>query len=144
MAWAPCVQTCNPNVAQEGSRSETLIVGFPLAARTRANAAPASWPSRGRFFQVGPSRSGILADRFLANRGSAPRTKRGAVGVPSRRPHAAALLFHHATPQAWYGASVFWARKLAALEGKEAAIGHRQIKRHGTRRGIVEIVLKES
>ena len=36
--------------------------------------------------------------------------------------------------------SVFWLRRLTALGGEEQAIAGWQIKRDGTRRGIVEIV----
>jgi predicted nucleotidyltransferase len=50
------------------------------------------------------------------------------------------LLFDHASAQAHFGASVFWLRRLAALGGEEQAIAGWQIKRDGTRRGIVEIV----
>jgi hypothetical protein len=52
----------------------------------------------------------------------------------------AALLFDHAAAQAYFGASVFWVRRLAALGGENAAIGYWQIKRDGSRRGIVEVV----
>jgi hypothetical protein len=52
----------------------------------------------------------------------------------------ARLLFDHASAQAHFGASVFWLRRLAALGGEEQAIAGWQIKRDGTRRGIVEIV----
>jgi hypothetical protein len=50
------------------------------------------------------------------------------------------LLFDHASAQAHFGASVFWLQRLAALGGEEQAIAGWQIKRDGTRRGIVEIV----
>lgn len=52
----------------------------------------------------------------------------------------AAILFNHSWAQAYFGASVFWLRCLAALGGEQAAIEHRQIKRDGTRRGIVEVI----
>jgi len=35
---------------------------------------------------------------------------------------------------------VFWLRRLAAFGGEEQAISEWQIKRDGTRRGIIEIV----
>jgi hypothetical protein len=53
---------------------------------------------------------------------------------------AARPLFTHAAAQAWFGASVFWLRRLAALGGEQAALEHWQAKRGGGRRGIVEIV----
>lgn len=52
----------------------------------------------------------------------------------------ARLLFHHAAAQAHFGASVFWLRVLAALDGEQAVIEHWQITRDGGRRGIVEII----
>lgn len=52
----------------------------------------------------------------------------------------ARVLFDHAAAQAHFGASVFWLRRLAALGSEEQAIGGWQIKRDGTRRGIIEIV----
>jgi hypothetical protein len=56
----------------------------------------------------------------------------------------AAILFNHSWAQAYFGASVFWLRRLAALGGERAAIEHWQIKRDGTRRGIVEVILDDS
>ena len=41
-----------------------------------------------------------------------------------------------------FGGSIFWVRKLAALGGEQTAIEHWQIKRDGTQRCIVEIVLE--
>jgi hypothetical protein len=52
------------------------------------------------------------------------------------------LLFGHATAQAHFGASVFWLRRAAALGGEEAAIEHWQVKRDGSRRGVIEIVVE--
>jgi hypothetical protein len=51
----------------------------------------------------------------------------------------AKLLFEHSSAQDHFGCSVFWVRRLAALGGERAAIEDWQIKRDGTRRGIVEI-----
>jgi hypothetical protein len=56
----------------------------------------------------------------------------------------AAILFDHAAAQAYFGASVFWLRRLAVLGDENDAIGHWQIKRDGTRRGIVEVVADDS
>lgn len=56
----------------------------------------------------------------------------------------ARLLFDHTAAQTRFGASVFWLRRLAALEGEERALTDWQVKRDGDRRGIVEIVLEES
>jgi hypothetical protein len=50
-----------------------------------------------------------------------------------------AVLFDHLAAQNYAGASVFWLRRLAALDGEHAAVEHWQIKRGGGRRGIVEI-----
>lgn len=52
----------------------------------------------------------------------------------------ARLLFEHAAAQAHFGASIFWIRRLAALNGEQATIEHWQIKRDGNQRGIVEII----
>lgn len=49
-------------------------------------------------------------------------------------------IFDHMTAHNYEGASVFWLRRAAALGGEEAAIEHWQIKRDGTKRGIVEVV----
>jgi hypothetical protein len=50
-----------------------------------------------------------------------------------------ALLFDHLAAQAHFGCSVFWVRRMGALGGEQASITDWQIKRDGTRRGIVEI-----
>ena len=52
----------------------------------------------------------------------------------------ARLIFDHAAAQAHFGASIFWIRRLAALNGEQATIEHWQIKRDGNQRGIVEII----
>jgi len=52
----------------------------------------------------------------------------------------AALIFDHIVAQNYEGASIFWIRRLAALEGEEAAVEYWQLKRDGTKRGIVEVV----
>lgn len=44
------------------------------------------------------------------------------------------------TVEAEEGASIFWIRRLAALEGEEAAVEYWQLKRDGTKRGIVEVI----
>ena len=56
----------------------------------------------------------------------------------------ARVLFDHAAAQAYFGASVFWLRRLAALGGEEQAIAGWQIKRDGTCRGIIEIVEEQT
>ncbi len=49
-------------------------------------------------------------------------------------------LFDHAIAQARYGASIFWIRPgLLIGESLESFIAHWQLKRDGTRRGIVEV-----
>lgn len=50
-----------------------------------------------------------------------------------------AILFDHLAAQNFAGASVFWLRRVAALGGEQAAIEDWQIKRDGTRRGVVEV-----
>jgi hypothetical protein len=52
----------------------------------------------------------------------------------------ARFLFDHTMAQSYFGASVFWMRRLAALGGEEQAIEDWQTKRDGSQRGIVEIV----
>ena len=52
----------------------------------------------------------------------------------------AAIVFDHPAAQSYFGASIFWVRKLAALGGEDATVKHWQIKRDGNRRGIVEVV----
>lgn len=52
----------------------------------------------------------------------------------------AKTLFYHLRAQAQFGASVFWVRSVAALGGEEAAIGAWQLRRDGSRRGIVEVL----
>jgi hypothetical protein len=52
----------------------------------------------------------------------------------------AAVFFDHMAAHNYVGASIFWLRRLAALEGETAAVEDWQLKRDGTQRGIVEIV----
>jgi hypothetical protein len=52
----------------------------------------------------------------------------------------AKFLFDHTTAQDHFGGSVFWIRRLAALDGEQATIEYWQGKRNGGLRGIVEIV----
>lgn len=58
----------------------------------------------------------------------------------SRLSGEAALIFHHINAQNYEGASIFWIRRLAAIEGEEAAIEHWQLKRDGRKRGIIEVI----
>jgi hypothetical protein len=57
---------------------------------------------------------------------------------------AASLLFDHAAAQAHFGTSVFWLRRLAAWPDEQTAIEFWQLKRGGGRRGIVEVVQRET
>jgi len=57
----------------------------------------------------------------------------------SRLTGEARLLFDHPAAQTRFGASVFWLRRLAALEGEGATIEQWQITRDGSLRGIIEI-----
>jgi hypothetical protein len=50
------------------------------------------------------------------------------------------LLFDHLPAQAFFGASVFWLRRLAALGGEQAMVQYWQVIRGGGRRGIIEII----
>jgi len=52
----------------------------------------------------------------------------------------ARLVFDHPAAQAHFGASIFWLRQLAALPNEEEAVLGWQLKRDGTRRGIVEVM----
>ena len=52
----------------------------------------------------------------------------------------AQILFDHLQCQAHFGASVFWVRRIAALGGEQSAIEDWQIKRDGSKRGIVEVI----
>jgi len=49
-------------------------------------------------------------------------------------------LFDHSAAQAQFGASVFWLRRLACLDGEQAAVQYWQVKRGGGSRGIIEII----
>lgn len=49
------------------------------------------------------------------------------------------LVFDHPAAQAYFGASIFWLRRLAARPNEEEAVLGWQVKRDGTRRGIVEV-----
>lgn len=51
-----------------------------------------------------------------------------------------AIIFDHVVIQNYEGASIFWVRRLAALEGEEATVAYWQLKRDGTKRGIVEVI----
>jgi len=52
------------------------------------------------------------------------------------------VLFEHSAAQIRFGASVFWLRRMAALEGEQAAVEYWQIKRGGGQRGIIEIIVE--
>lgn len=56
----------------------------------------------------------------------------------------AAVIFDHLAVQTVEGASVFWIRRLAAIEGEQQALEHWQLKRDKTRRGIVEVIRDDS
>ena len=42
-----------------------------------------------------------------------------------------ALLFDHAAADAYFGANVFWVRRLAAMGGEQVTIEYWQVKRGG-------------
>jgi hypothetical protein len=50
------------------------------------------------------------------------------------------IAFDQLAAEAYFGCSVFWIRRLAALGGEQATIEHWQICRGGGLRGILEIV----
>src|SRR5262245_40759121 len=50
------------------------------------------------------------------------------------------LLFDHGSAQAHFGAGVFWVRRRAAWPDEEVAVEFWQVKRGGSRWGIVEII----
>ncbi len=52
----------------------------------------------------------------------------------------ARIIFNHLASQNYEGASIFWLRRMAALDGEDAAVEHWQIKRDGKKRGIVEVL----
>ncbi|MBI4860131.1 MAG: hypothetical protein HY815_07685 [Candidatus Riflebacteria bacterium] len=54
-------------------------------------------------------------------------------------PGESAMLFDHPTAQAHFGASIFWIRQVACLGGVQATIEDWQVKRDGSRRGIVHV-----
>jgi hypothetical protein len=51
----------------------------------------------------------------------------------------ARLVFDHSAAQAHFGASIFWLRQVATLPNEEEAVRGWQLKRDGSRRGIVEV-----
>ena len=55
-----------------------------------------------------------------------------------------AIVFDHLIVQNVEGASVFWIRRLAAIDGEQEALRHWQTKRDKTRRGIVEVINDDS
>jgi hypothetical protein len=55
-------------------------------------------------------------------------------------PVGSAVLFNHMVAQNYEGASIFWMRRLSLLEEEEKAIEYWQLKRNGTKRGIVEVI----
>lgn len=59
---------------------------------------------------------------------------------PATLPREAGSVFDHTSAQAQFGASVFWFRRLACMEGEQATVEYWQVKRGGGSRGIVEIV----
>jgi hypothetical protein len=52
----------------------------------------------------------------------------------------AKMLFDHSSAETHFGCSVFWVRKMGALGGEQIAIEDWEIKRDGSRRGIMEVI----
>lgn len=50
------------------------------------------------------------------------------------------LIFDHVITQNYEGASIFWIRRLAVLEGEETTVAYWQLKRDGNQRGIIEVI----
>lgn len=50
------------------------------------------------------------------------------------------VVFDHAAAQNLLGASVFWIRRAAAAGEEQAVVEYWQIKRDGSKRGIVEVI----
>ena len=55
----------------------------------------------------------------------------------------AAMIFDHIAAQHYEGASIFWIRRMAAIDGEEAALQYWQITRDQTKRGIVEVMHRD-
>jgi hypothetical protein len=64
--------------------------------------------------------------------------------VPAQVSPDNALLFDHADADVYFGASVFWTRRFAAVGGEQAMIEFLQVRRDGGKRGIIEIVEEEA
>ena len=52
----------------------------------------------------------------------------------------AAIVFDHLAAQHSEGASIFWIRRMAAIDGEDAALQYWQNTREQTKRGIVEVM----
>ena len=50
------------------------------------------------------------------------------------------IIFDHLAAQNYEGASIFWIRQIAAIDGEQTTVEYWQIKRDGTKRGIVEVI----
>ena len=60
--------------------------------------------------------------------------------MPSRWRGEAAIIFDHVAAQHYEGASIFWIRRMAAIDGEDTAIQYWQRTREQTKRGIVEVI----
>jgi hypothetical protein len=52
----------------------------------------------------------------------------------------AAIIFDHVAARPYEGASVFWIRRMAAIDGEETALRYWQRTREQTKRGIIEVI----
>jgi hypothetical protein len=52
----------------------------------------------------------------------------------------ARVLFHRPQAQSYFGVSALWLRRCAAFPDEQAAVADWQVKRDGSRRGLVEVV----
>ena len=48
----------------------------------------------------------------------------------------------HGSPEL-RGAGIFWMRRLSLIDSEQEAIEHWQIKRDGSKRGIVEVIIND-
>ena len=55
----------------------------------------------------------------------------------------AGMVFDHLAAQHYEGASISWIRRMAAIDGEEAALQYWQITRDQTKRGIVEVMHRD-
>ena len=55
----------------------------------------------------------------------------------------ARVLFDHIAAQNYEGTSIFWLRSMSSRDGEDSTVNHWQLKRDGTKRGIVEVLIND-